>query len=67
MNRLLIKKYINKKINSFKFKLLDTAGQEQFWSISRIDNTNSIYRIIIYDINDRNLFKNVKIGLKIEV
>ena len=66
MNRLLIKKYINKKINSFKFKLLDTAGQEQFWSISRVDNT-SVYRIIIYDINDRNLFKNVKIGLKIEV
>ena len=66
MNRLLIKKHINKKIKSFKFKLLDTAGQEQFWSISRVDNT-SVYRIIIYDINDRNLFKNVKIGLKIEV
>ena len=66
MIRLLIKKYINKKIKSFKFKLLDTAGQEQFWSISRVDNT-SVYRIIIYDINDRNLFKNVKIGLKIEV
>lgn len=66
MNRLLIKKHINKKIKSFKFKLLDTAGQEQFWSISRVDNT-SVYRIIIYDINDKNLFKNVKIRLKIEV
>jgi GTPase SAR1 family protein len=66
MNRLLIKKHINKKIKSFKFKLLDTTGQEQFWSIFRVDNI-SVYRIIIYDINDRNLFKNVKIGLKIEV
>lgn len=67
MIRLLIKKHINKKIKYFKFKLWDTAGNEHFWSISRVYYTNSVYRIIIYDINDKNLFKNVKIRLKIEV
>ena len=48
---------INKKI--FKIQIWDTAGQENFRSITRAYYKNSVCALIVYDISNRSSFENV--------
>ena len=48
---------INKKI--FKIQIWDTAGQENFRSITRAYYKNSVCALIVYDITNRSSFENI--------
>ena len=48
---------INKKI--FRIQIWDTAGQENFRSITRAYYKNSVCALIVYDISNRSSFENV--------
>ena len=48
---------INNK--NFKIQIWDTAGQEQFRSITRSYYKNSVCAIVVYDITRRETFENV--------
>ena len=49
---------INKKI--FRIQIWDTAGQENFRSITRAYYKNSVCAIVAYDITKRTSFENVQ-------
>ena len=48
---------INKKI--FRIQIWDTAGQENFRSITRAYYKNSVCALIVYDITNRSSFENI--------
>jgi small GTP-binding protein len=50
-------KYNNK---TYKIQIWDTAGQEQFRSITRAYFKSSICSFVVYDITNRETFENVK-------
>ena len=52
----------NIEINNinYRIQLWDTAGQEQFRSITRAYYQNSVCAIVVYDICNETSFKNVK-------
>ena len=52
---------INKKI--FKIQIWDTAGQENFRSITRAYYKNSVCALVVYDITNRSSFKSIFIIL----
>ena len=45
---------------NYRIQLWDTAGQEQFRSITRAHYQNSVCAIVVYDISNEITFKNVK-------
>ena len=45
---------------NYRIQLWDTAGQEQFRSITRAYYQNSVCAIVVYDISNEITFKNVK-------
>jgi len=45
---------------TYRIQLWDTAGQEQFRSITRAYYQNSVCAIVVYDISNENTFKNIK-------
>ena len=53
--------YKNMKINDkiFRIQLWDTAGQEEFQSISRGYYKSGACALVVYDITDRDTFNNV--------
>jgi Ras-related protein Rab-2A len=53
--------YKNMKINDkiFRIQLWDTAGQEEFQSISRGYYKSGACALVVYDITDRETFNNV--------
>ena len=53
---------INGKI--YKIQIWDTAGQENFRSITRAYYKNSICACIVYDITNRKSFEDVKLWLE---
>ena len=53
---------INEKI--YKIQIWDTAGQENFRSITRAYYKNSICACIVYDITNRKSFEDVKLWLE---
>ena len=52
----------NLEINNinYRIQLWDTAGQEQFLSITRAYYQNSVCAIVVYDISNEITFTNVK-------
>ena len=50
-------KYNNK---TYQLQLWDTAGQEQFRSITRAYFKNSVCALVLYDITNKSTFENVK-------
>jgi Ras-related protein Rab-2A len=44
----------------YQLQLWDTAGQEQFRSITRAYFKNSVCALVVYDITNRSSFENVK-------
>ena len=53
-------KYLEVDQRKFKLQLWDTAGQENFRSITRAYYKNSACAIIVYDVTEKNSFKSVK-------
>ena len=53
---------IRKKI--YRIQIWDTAGQENFRSITRAYYKNSICAIVVYDITSRDTFNNVSIWIE---
>ena len=49
---------INNKI--YKIQIWDTAGQENFRSITRAYYKNSVCAFVVYDITNRNSFNNIQ-------
>ena len=45
---------------TYRIQLWDTAGQEQFRSITRAYYQNSVCAIVVYDISNEITFKNIK-------
>ena len=52
---------INNKV--YRIQIWDTAGQENFRSITRAYYKNSVCAFIVYDVTNRESFENVKIWL----
>ena len=50
---------INAKDKIFKIQIWDTAGSEQFRSITRTYYKNTVCAIVVYDISNRESFDNV--------
>ena len=53
-------KYIKIKNKIYQIQIWDTAGQEQFRSITRAYYKNSICALVVYDISVRKTFESVK-------
>ena len=49
---------INNRI--YKIQIWDTAGQENFRSITRAYYKNSVCAFVVYDITNRNSFANIQ-------
>ena len=62
MNKVLLKYQKNLSINGkiFRIQIWDTAGQENFKSITRAYYKNSVCTIVAYDITKRTSFENVQ-------
>ena len=52
-------KTINAKNKIFKIQIWDTAGSEQFRSITRTYYKNTVCAVVVYDITSRESFDNV--------
>ena len=52
-------KSVEVKNNIYKIQIWDTAGQEQFRSVTRTYYKNSVCAIVVYDISRRETFENV--------
>ena len=52
-------KTINSKDKIFKIQIWDTAGSEQFRSITRPYYKNTVCAVVVYDISNRESFDNV--------
>lgn len=48
----------------FRVQIWDTAGQEQFKSITRSYYKNSVCAFLVYDITNRDTFDNIVSWLK---
>ena len=53
-------KYIKIKNKVYQIQVWDTAGQEQFRSITRAYYKNSICALVVYDITNRKTFESIK-------
>ena len=58
MDLLLLYIWINNRI--YKIQIWDTAGQENFRSITRAYYKNSVCAFVVYDITNRNSFANIQ-------
>ena len=52
--------FIKDYIQSIKFEIWDTAGQEKYRKLAKIFNTNADAIILIYDITKRKSFEEIK-------
>eukprot|EP01017_Pseudomicrothorax_dubius_P048048 TRINITY_DN8687_c0_g1_i8.p1 TRINITY_DN8687_c0_g1~~TRINITY_DN8687_c0_g1_i8.p1 ORF type:complete len:189 (-),score=31.99 TRINITY_DN8687_c0_g1_i8:124-690(-) len=52
-------RFIKVKDKVLKLQIWDTAGQEQFRSITRSYYRNSICALLVYDVSDRTSFENI--------
>ena len=52
-------KNIDIKRKSYKIQIWDTAGQENYKSITRSYFKNSVCALVVYDISDKRTFENV--------
>ena len=50
--------------NVYRIQIWDTAGQENFRSITRAYYKNSVCALICYDITNRDTFKNVQVWIE---